>query len=108
MPDLFEAAAARDAGMARATQSNAWWFSQAFDLLASPTFQNRLASFTGEDLRQEVEIHIGPPTTPNAVGTLVMLALKRGLIEKTGAFVPMKLKASHARITPVYRWGSLT
>jgi hypothetical protein len=104
MPDLFDAAAARDAGMSRAAQSNAWWFSQACDLLASPTFQNRLTQFTGEDLRQEIEIHIGSPTTPNAIGTLVMLAVKRGLIEKTGAFVPMKLKASHARMTPVYKW----
>ena len=105
MSDLFTAAKARDSAIARTAASNAWWFSQAFDLLASPTFQNRLDRFTGEDLRQEVEIHIGPPSHPNAVGSFIMQALKRGLIEKTGVYVPMKLKASHARMTPQYRWG---
>lgn len=106
MPDPFDhAATARDSAIARTAAANAWWFSQAFDLLASPSFRNSLVHFTGEDLRQEVEIHIGSPSHPNAIGSFIMLALKRGLIEKTGNFVPMKLKASHARLTPVYRWG---
>jgi hypothetical protein len=58
---------------------------------------------TGEDIRHKVKAEIGSPHHHNAYGALVMAAVKRHLIVKTGQWTNMRDKRSHARMTPVYR-----
>lgn len=108
MGDLFDLAAARalrDEGINRAKASNQKWFNDGLALLMDPAFQSLFTDFTGEDLRQEIQVMVGIPLHPNAMGSLIMAAVKKEIIAKTGEYRPMKLKASHGRATPVYKWS---
>lgn len=107
-PDLFAAAAgavqesraARDDGIGRVTHNvgEAWMAGALRHLLAIP-----YADFTGEDVRKHLLAKgYAKPHHANAWGAVMMTAVKRGLIEKTGEYRPMKDKRSHARATPVY------
>lgn len=62
---------------------------------------------TGEDLRLKLLPLIGRPHHHNAWGALIHRAVKKGFLTPTGRFRPMKQPRSHARMTPVYRMGSL-
>jgi hypothetical protein len=57
---------------------------------------------TGEDLRLILRASIGEPSHSNAWGALVRAAVARGYLEPTGEHVPMRVKSSHGRMTPVY------
>ena len=60
---------------------------------------------TGEDIRLLVEKVIGQPHHPNAWGAIIRMALKEGIISRTGEWRQMRTPKSHARQTPVYRVG---
>jgi len=100
-PDLFSGEQLRDAGIARVTSNNESWIVAA--TRAAEAFISRQnLSFTGEDIRFYCEQAVGPPKHPNAWGALVNALLKRGAIQPTHQFRPMRDPNSHARITPVY------
>mgnify|MGYP001610856833 CR=1 FL=1 len=65
-----------------------------------------LPEITGESIRSfMIEHGAGQPTSPHAWGTLVLTAARRGILGKTGRYVPMKAARSHARVTAVYRFS---
>lgn len=61
------------------------------------------ATFTGEDLRFHCSREVGLPHHSNAWGALISYLVKRGVIEPTGEYRPMRDENSHARKTAVYR-----
>lgn len=98
----FEAKQARDEGMSQVVQTDEdtlQWKPRALELI--PSYPGEDA--TGEDLRLWLEPQLGPMHHPNLMGAVVRHALSQGLIERTGERRPMKGKASHARVTDVYR-----
>jgi len=58
---------------------------------------------TGEDIRHAIEVRGVRPHHHNAWGALIMAAVRKELIQKTGRLVKMKDPRSHARQTPIYR-----
>ena len=57
---------------------------------------------TGEEIRLRCEARGIEPHHHNAWGSLIMAALRKGLLRHTGRYAPMTVKRSHARRTPVY------
>ena len=57
---------------------------------------------TGEEIRLRCEARGIEPHHHNAWGSLIMTALRKGLLRHTGRYAPMTVKRSHARRTPVY------
>lgn len=100
MTDLFSRLS-RDEALER-VQKHAGedWMASALGCIAR---MERGLLVTGEDIRHVVEKAVGPPHHHNAYGALVMSAVKRHLIAKTGQWTNMRDKRSHARMTPVYR-----
>jgi len=97
-PTGDEAKQARDEALERVAEKSKMWQQQALALI--PYYPEREA--TGEALRLWVSEQIGPPHHHNAAGALIAQARRLKLIERTGEWVPMKLKRSHARMNPVY------
>ena len=62
---------------------------------------------TAEDMRHALRLIVGEPHHPNAWGGLIMGAVKRGDLIKTGRYRKMKDAKSHARSTPVYMTGDM-
>lgn len=95
-----EAERARDAALARTKTNNAQWTESAI-----LTVEGWVAGWTGtgENIRHAVESIAGEPGHPNAWGMLVRILLKRGIIVRTGRYLKMQDKKSHARMTPEYR-----
>lgn len=58
---------------------------------------------TGEAIRFHMEQRGIEPHHHNAWGAAIMTAARRGLLEKTGRYLPMQSLKSHARRTPEYR-----
>jgi hypothetical protein len=106
--DLFAGRTLRDAGQRRVLSRNQEWMADC--LREVPRVLPRLAAgggdFTGEDLRIQLGPICGYPTHANAWGALVNVLQHQGLIQKTGTYRAMKTKASHARMTAVYRAAS--
>jgi len=108
--DLFEADSAeslRDKGLLTVYQNAKPWFDAAFKALLEMRSDPCLPTFTGEDLRLQIERKIGNPHHPNAWGALIMKAVRRGVIINTGKYVPMKTPRSHGCKKPVYTWNKL-
>jgi len=63
---------------------------------------NTERGFTGEDIRVALTTMVGNPNSPNAWGALIAFAIRRNVIEATGAYRKMKCVTSHARRTMVY------
>ena len=100
MMDLFDAAAARDAALARVALNAGNWM-----LHARRSIEDLPAGWTGtgEDIRLELRRQgLPPPHHHNTWGSLIRVCTPRFIV-KTGASAPMKTKRSHARKTPVYR-----
>lgn len=100
--DLFAHAAKldRDAALSRVAANAEPWTEQALKAISR---SHMPATFTGEDIRRLVTDAIGSPHHPNAFGALVNLAVRRGMIAKTGQWTAMTGPKSHARQTPLYR-----
>lgn len=89
----------RDMAIAAVSGSNARWIDDAF-LVAAALPSGWVG--TGEDIRREVELVASGPGHHNAWGALIALLAKRRVLIKTGRYMNMKLKRSHARMTPEY------
>jgi hypothetical protein len=96
---MNEAQASRDEGLRRVQSKNRQWLD---DCLAKmPLLTGHM---TGEEIRIRMTFSVGQPTHHNAWGSLIMSAVRKGLIEATGEYRSMKTKKSHARKTPVYKF----
>lgn len=98
--DLFsiaESRAARDQSLAQVSDNNETWGDRVLHRVS------RLPAGwvgTGEDIRRMI---LDSPGHPNAWGAIINAAVKRGYLVKTGQYLQMKSKSSHARMTPEYR-----
>ncbi|HLL28528.1 MAG TPA: hypothetical protein VKT73_12870 [Xanthobacteraceae bacterium] len=74
-----------------------------FIKLALPLIEGLSASWSGtaEDIRVMLTDVGVKPNHHNAWGSLILTAVKRGLLHKVG-YGQMKIKSSHARTTPLY------
>lgn len=101
---LFESRKARDEGMEKTRSKNSVWLKLCLTTISSSLWHEWVGS--GEDLRDWLLApprNMPSPTHPNAWGSLIREATTKGLIEKTGRYVQMRQKSSHARMTPEYR-----
>ncbi len=96
---LFTGQVLRDEGIKTVTEHNESWMELCLKSIERVTWQ----SFTGEDVRFHCSKMVGLPHHSNAWGALINSLVKRGIIEKTGEYRPMRDDNSHARSTPVYR-----
>lgn len=98
---------ARNAALEQVETNNLDWSALALiqfkQLFIKPNLMPLVLNLTGEHIRHYLKPHVGSPSHHNAWGAFTMKLLRTGLIEKTGEYVPMEDKRSHARITPVYR-----
>lgn len=104
--DLMQARSERDKAIQKVSLNNPNFMDMA--LYAFPGMKERTApgeEFTGEDISHRLFIMGIVPSHPNALGALIMQAVKRGLIVGTGKYVSMKSVKSHARKTQLYRWA---
>jgi hypothetical protein len=101
--DLGESRAGRDEGIERIVSSNPDWLDRGLAFIESLTegWQG-----IGEDIRFLAIPVIGAPTKPKAWGALTRVAVRRGLLAKTGRYLPMKDVRSHARESREYRRSS--
>lgn len=101
MPDLFDAAAAREArdvGINITTKRNSTWLKSYLEYVkALPSTWIG----TGEDIRAKAGL--ADPDSANAWGAAMNNAVRLGLLVKTGRYVAMQAKKSHHRQTPEYR-----
>ena len=100
MKDLFDLPAsrqARDWALETVAARNAMWMASS---LAKIQELPQGWTGTGEDIRRKIE---DAPAHHNAWGALIRTAQLRCYIVKTGRWLPMKSKTSHARMTPEYR-----
>ena len=98
--DLFESRAARDAAITLGAGHNLRWIDHA--LVAGNALPVGWIG-TGEDIRRVVDAVVQPgPKHHNAWGALISTLIKRRVLIKTGVYVNMKQKSSHARSTPQY------
>ena len=100
-PDLFESRKARDAALKDVADHSQPWMDRALAFL--PLLRVEFSTVTGEQVRLWLEKRLEPPHHHNAYGALINTAIKRGILIPTGCLVPMAVKKSHARKTPVYR-----
>jgi hypothetical protein len=98
--DAREAKGERDAAVAKVADNNVTWLTAALAALKKLPVG---WTGTGEGLRLEIGQEVGQPKHHNAWGALVLLATRRGHLEKTGELAHLEGPRSHARLTPVYR-----
>lgn len=98
--DQARGVALRDAGMARTTGLSPKWAAEAMAaIIAIPRGWQGM----GEDIRVLVGDKVGHPHHPNCWGALIMGAMRKGLLVKTGVWKGARAKASHASQYPVLR-----
>ena len=96
--DLFSAKAERDLGMARASGKCSEWTIKALTRIKTlPSGYEGIA----EDIR--VDLELGMPESPGAVGAVTRYAGQLGLLVPTGAMRKPRAVKSHARATQVWR-----
>jgi len=96
----------RDEGIASVSENSMSWHDKAFvEALFLRYLDAFPFGFISEDIRQPISDKVGNPHHPNAWGALTMHLEKAGYIRKTGEYRQMRLKSSHARSTPVYKWA---
>lgn len=103
MSDVFDAAeskALRDEGMQRVADNGPDFMATGMQAIASLPggFE-----YTGEKIREHLLAKKIEPHHHNAWGALICSAVRRGLLEETGRYVPMTARRSHARKTQVYK-----
>ena len=97
---VTDARKARDDGMERLRIRNRKWLARAMDQVRE---LEESVEWTGEGIRMHVRELVGDPSHNNLWGILVRDAIEKGLLERTGNWVNMELKSSHARCNPVYK-----
>jgi hypothetical protein len=99
---LWSARAARDAGIEQTRTKNAEWMERALQMLPAMRHEGCVLT-TGEGMRIWLLLKgLEEPSSPNAWGAMVRLAMSRGLIRDTGRVVQMVTEKSHARRTPLW------
>ena len=102
--DLFGAKEARDEGMARVAAGSPDYIDGGMALIANlPTG----TEITGEAIRLKCVASGLRYHHQNAHGTLIRMAVERGLLRRTGKMVQPKAKPSHGREIHVYRVRSV-
>jgi hypothetical protein len=100
---LFDSRAQRDIGIARIAMKNEPWMQRALAMLREMASQEVEA--TGEEMRVWLLAHgLDHPTKPHAWGALTRTAALAGILTDTGRIRQMKIKQSHARRTPIWRF----
>jgi hypothetical protein len=100
-PNLFDARAARDAGIEKIRSKNTEWLERALKML--PGMKTVCMITTGEGIRVWLTGQgLEAPSNQHAWGMLVRTAMKRGLIKDTGRMGQMFTEKSHARRTPLW------
>lgn len=94
----------RDKGIRQVTDHNQSWHDGA--LKALEKLRGTGKTMTGEQMRFWLAGEVGFPKHPNAWGALINAAVKVGLIQDTGDQSQMTATRSHARRTPVWRFGA--
>lgn len=90
----------RDSGIARTSSANAQWMDAALYRISQLTSGTEC---TGEQIREGITRRVGSPNHVNAWGALIRTAASRGILARTGDWVPMTDPNSHARLTPVWK-----
>lgn len=102
--NLFESRQQRDLGIARVAYKNHPWIERGTALLRGMAADH--AEATGEEMRVWLLAHgLEAPTRPHAWGALTRTAALAGIISDSGRYKQMKIKQSHARRTPVWRFN---
>jgi hypothetical protein len=104
-PGLWDGPTLRDRALKSVAGNAEPWFQQARRYIEKRAAAGALGTFTGEFLRDILEIHVGKPHHSNALGALVSRLVKDGTIVPTGRVVPSVRPTSHAHRTPEYRSG---
>lgn len=97
---MFGAKLARDDALKRVNDNAGDWMDKA---LAAVVLLKSGELMTGEDIRVAIVDDVGEPHHHNAWGAMIKNAMKQRLVVPTGKWRPMKLKQSHARVSPIYR-----
>jgi hypothetical protein len=102
----FDAALeAKAAVLEEVAENNVDWMTEA--LAAADALPNGDVG-TGEDIRARLlEAGLRSPRHQNAWGALLNVMCRRGLIQHTGEWRPMRSKTSHGRVTRVYVKGAV-
>jgi hypothetical protein len=101
--EMSQAEMFRDEAIARVEANSQGWVAQA--LLAIRAVPSGWRG-TAEALRLQLLTQGLPsPHHHNCWGALIMTAVKKNLLCKTGKMEHMKTKKSHARLTPEYKRG---
>lgn len=95
---LFDGVAARDEALTKVQKNSGDFMARGISFIA----MMQPCECTGEDLRLRLTKAGIFPHHPNAWGSLIMNAVRLGLLKNTGRVVKMKVKSSHARKTSVY------
>lgn len=94
--------AKRDAALQKVLDNSGDWSALALIELEEIGKYSKVNEFTNTDIRFWLVPLIGNPHSCNCWGGFVMKAVRRGLIEDTGAF---RRTGAHARRQVVYRWS---
>ena len=105
--DLFTARALRDEGIDRVTGNVAAVWRAGYQMRAAEflTSLSQYQTFTGEDVRQYVEPHIGTPHHSNSWGGVfngVIRRWKKDLLVEDAGWAQATAKKSHAVRLPSY------
>lgn len=98
--DLFGGMKARDEGMARVSANGGDWTARAITYIARipKGFMG-----TGQDFKlRAFDDGLDSPHHHNAWGAVIRTAIRKGLIRGTGLYGHTVVKASHARVIPIY------
>jgi len=102
MFDINESLRQKQAGMEQTRSANEEWFSRARTVAVQWLVLRAGKRMVGEDIRAAVLREMEPPRSPNVWGPLIRNLEQSGKLSRTGMWVPMTAKRSHARLTPQY------
>ena len=94
----FESVLARDQALARVERAAGKFMAMGIGGIA----MLNPGEYTGEDIRLKLSRVGIVPHHHNAWGSLIMQAVKLGLLKNTGRMEQMRVRSSHARMTSVY------
>ena len=96
--DLLKGMSEREINITKVLSNSGTFMTQAMAIIASlPP-----GEYTGEDFTRACQSNGVIPHRSNAFGALILKAIRRGMIIKTGRIGSMKRVSSHAHNTPIY------
>jgi len=100
-PDLFGGRAARDAGMKRVLETAPSYSEDCLTTVIAALPSGWVG--TGEDVKHQCVLILGPAHHVNVWGAVTNAAVRRRLLVKTGRWLKAKDKKAHARNVQEYR-----